>query len=329
MTLSSIVPIMNTAPVDRTTRVRTAHPPSISLLSTAKASTYPSSGLTVMLIAVAGLSGIGCAPVSREDVPQGTTRAVATAGPAKPSPLVLKRVAASRPVLSGVGNTARTNVAAFVGWASSSLPGERESARESIHAASDNPDIANALADEAFRGQSLDHSRTLIVLSILGELRSAHGEGHLERFLWQPLPTDGTVIEGDVIEATKLAMLEAKAVNGLAYLRTASADAKVLRAVSDHPSIVVRAEAIAAYLWNHDNSVGARAEVLKHVRKGEEIYLDRVRREPGERASSFDAKVASFLEQHPEAVPPDPVRDTSPQPEKPAYTRASGPPPSI
>jgi len=220
-------------------------------------------------------------------------------------------------------------VAAFIGWAASSLSEEKEDARDAIHAASDNPDIANALADEAFRWQSLDHSRTLIVLSILGEMRSPRGEDHLERFVWQPLPSSGTVIEGDVVEATQLALLEAKAVNGLAYLGTATGDAKVLRAVSDHPSIVVRAEAIAAYLWNHDGSAVARAEVIKHVRKGEEIYLDRVRRLPGERASTFDAKLATFLKQHPEAVPPDPVRSPSPPQDKDSFTRPSGSPPSI
>jgi len=198
-----------------------------------------------------------------------------------------------------------------------------------MHAAANNPDVANALADEAFRAQSLDHSRALIVLSILGEMQSPQAEGHLARFAWQSLPTTGTIVEGDVAEATQLAMLEAKAVDGLAYLGTATADAEVLRAVSDHPSLTVRAEAISAYLWNHNDSAAARAELLKHVKKGEEIYVDRVRRGPGVQASSFNPKLAAFLNQHPEAVPPDPVRVASPRPPKPAHDTTPGTPPSI
>lgn len=197
-----------------------------------------------------------------------------------------------------------------------------------MQAASGNRDIAGALADEAFRAQASDHSRALIALAILGEMRSTHAQEHLVRFAWQPLPTTGTEVEGDLIERTQLAMLQAKAVNGLAYLRSTGGDAEVLRAVSDHPSVVVRAEAISSYLWNHGGSPAARAELLGRVRPGEEVLLDRIRREPGESAQSFDPKVASFLKLHPELVPPPPVRMAGSNPKKPPRAVDPGPPPS-
>ena len=138
-------------------------------------------------------------------------------------------------------------------------------------------------------------------------MKSPHATDHLVRFLWQPLPTAGTLVEGEIAERTALAILQAKAVDGLAYLRTAKGDLEVLRAVSNHPEIAVRAEAITAYLWNHGDSAAARSELKKYVRSGEEVYLDRVRRVPGERAAAFDEKLQVFLKAHPERIPPAPV----------------------
>jgi hypothetical protein len=281
------------------------------------------------LSAAFGLVGLGCSQPSPDAQPQ-VIGAISAARPARPTPVAMPpRPSGGPPALTGAADIARANVANFITWASASVPTEREAARNAIHAAAKNADVVNALADEAFRAQSIDHSRALIVLSILGEMQSSLGESHLDRFAWQSLPTTGTIVEGDIAEATELATLEAKAVDGLAYLGTATADAEVLRAVSDHASLTVRAEAISAYLWNHNDSPEARAELLKHVRKGEEIYLDRVRRGPGVQASSFNPKLAAFLNQHPEVVPPDPVRVASPRPPKPAHDTTPGTPPSI
>jgi hypothetical protein len=233
-------------------------------------------------------------------------------GPA-PSQILAGRTLHKPPALSGEGDVARRSALAFIEWAGGSTLEEREDARQVIAGARENKQIAGVLCQEAFSAQKIDHSRALIVLSILGEMRSPVGEECLRRFVNLPFPQEGTkTTEGEIVEQTALATLQAKAIDGLAYMSTASGDEEVLRQVQKHPSIIVRAEAINAYLWNHRNSPAeARRKVSQYVRKGEEIYLDRIRREEGEHAESFNRKLEAYLKAHPEVMPPAPERDAS------------------
>jgi hypothetical protein len=144
------------------------------------------------------------------------------------------------------------------------------------------------------------------VLSILGELRSSVGEECLRKVLHQPFPEKGTSAQGEIVEQTALGILQAKAVDGLAYLQTSSGDEEVLWAVGKHPSRIVRAEAIEAFLWNHNNSDEARATLLHYVRPEEKIFLDRLRRDPRESGEVFNRKLEAFLKAHPEAAAPAP-----------------------
>ena len=187
---------------------------------------------------------------------------------------------------------------------------EKEIARKVIRGGSQNVEIANALCAEIFAKLASDHSRVLIALSVLGEMQSPQSEVCLPQLVQLPLPTTGTVVEGEILEQTALATLQAKAIEALAYRKTANADNEVLRAVAQHPSRVVRAAAINAYLWNHGDSPEAKRALSRYVRKGEEIFLDRIRREPGEKAASFNRKLKAFLAAHPELRPPAPERDT-------------------
>jgi hypothetical protein len=169
----------------------------------------------------------------------------------------------------------------------------------------------------------------VVALSLLGEMRSPHAVERLVNFVWKPLPTTGTEVEGEIVERTALASLEAKAITGLAYMRTPQGDAEVLRAVSQHESIIVRAEAIASYLWNHGNSDATRAELKQAVRPGDEVYLDRMKREPGQSGADFDRELEAFLKAHPERVPPPhPQRTSETKADGGSMKREPGPPPS-
>lgn len=202
---------------------------------------------------------------------------------------------------------------ALIEWASRSTPAQREDARRTFAGARENKVVIDTLCAEAFDAQKTDHSRALVVLAILGETRSPHAERCLARFLEIPFPQDGKPTEeGEIPEQTALATLQAKAVDGLAYLNTKSADEVVLKQVSDHPSIIVRAEAINAYLYNKKNSPEARATLQRRVRKGEEIYLDRVSREEGETRDTFNRKLDTFLKKHPEVVGRGPEKSQNP-----------------
>ncbi|RJS27916.1 hypothetical protein DRW03_00335 [Corallococcus sp. H22C18031201] len=210
------------------------------------------------------------------------------------------------PALVGSGDLARQAARSFVSWASLSTADEREDARREILAGAANPDIVRGVIAEAREANETDHSRALVSLAILGEMRTEEGERYLRDFINQPLPTKGTVVEGDLIEATAMASLQAKAVDGLAFRGTREADAEVLRLAGEHPSIIVRAEAISAYLWNHGDTEAAREALRPSVRKNEQILLERVRHVGGESAEQFNRKLEAFTRAHPELAPPPP-----------------------
>jgi hypothetical protein len=211
------------------------------------------------------------------------------------------------PPLTASGKNPRTTVLEFVDFAGTSGGDRHEEIRKVLASASQNREVASVLCEEAFKAQKQDHSRALLVLSLLGEMRNPTGAQCLARFLALPFPKTGTKVDGEIIEQTALGELQAKAVDGLAYFNTKATDELVLRAVREHPSIIVRAEAIEAYLWNHRaQHAEARRTLSRYVRKGEEIYLDRVRRDTGEKAESFNRKLEEFLKAHPEVIPPKP-----------------------
>lgn len=230
-------------------------------------------------------------------------------GGASPSQILANRVVAEPPPLAGEGEDASRNVRAFIDWAAATTLEQEDAVRKTIVSAGDNPAIAEAFCREAFAAQKSDHSRALIVLSLLGEMRNQLNEGCLRRFLELPLPERGTVVEGEIIERTALEILQAKAIDGLAYLLSSSADQIVLDTVRNHPSRIVRAEAIAAYLWNRKGARAAQETLRSHVRRGEEIFLDRIVRESGESAETFNPKLDAFLKAHPELVPPPPEQE--------------------
>ena len=224
-----------------------------------------------------------------------------------PSKLQAERVLHDPPPLTARGDDARRAVAAFIDWAGQSVSEEKEDGRKVLTGARDNQDIVKAFGAEITEAQRTDHSRALLAISLLGEMRSPSAEEFLRQFVNQQFPESGTrTEEGEIVEQTALATLQAKAVEGLAYLNSASANEEVLRQVGRHPSIIVRSAAISSYLWNQRDKEAARRTLLQHVRKGEERYIDQVIREEGEAAASFNSKLEAFLKAHPDVAPPAP-----------------------
>jgi len=256
--------------------------------------------ILVMLIALA-LSSTSCI---KEVKPQTSEKP----GPS-PSKILAERELNRPPLLRTKGD-----VPIFVDWAGKSFVRERETARKAITEARENRDVVSALTEEADRSQEInDYSRTLLVLSILGEMKNEQGAKYLLDFVRRPLPEKGTIVDGEIIERTLQEMLQAKAVDGLAYMRSSEWDAPVERVIASHPSRVVRAEAISAFMWNHGDSREARRELSEYVRKEDLILLDRVRRVKGESADVFNRRLKVFLKEHPEVGPPDPQKKNRPE----------------
>ena len=255
-------------------------------------------------ILVPCLMTAACFAQQEKESPRSNEPAIAT----RPSEQDKARAAVKAPALNVSEQEAAKAAVAFLDWAGASTAGQREEIRRMLDEAREYKAVAAAFCEEANRTAESDFTRSLLALSVLGEMRSPIGRECFQKLLHRPLPEKGIVANGENVEQTKLAMLQAKAVDGLAYLRGAATDREVLWAAGKHPSRIVRAEAIEAYLWNHKDSREARATLLKYVQPKERIFVDRVRREPTEEAAAFNRKLAAFLKAHPEAVAPAPKR---------------------
>src|SRR5262249_41506078 len=209
---------------------------------------YMSGRITASRVLLAALALLGPFQPVRGQVVAPPTAKSDTTQPRRPDP----------PPLAGTGLAAQASVAAFLDWASNSTVAEHNLGLIRITEARQNAEIGIALCTQVFTNAVLDHSRALVALSVFGEMQSPIAEECLPRFVQLPLPNAGKVVEGEIVEQTALAILQAKAIEALAYRKTTGGDAAVFRAVAQHPSRIVRAAAIDAYLWNHGDSAEAR-----------------------------------------------------------------------
>lgn len=102
----------------------------------------------------------------------------------------------------------------------------------------------------------------LAVIGILGEMRRPDSLSRLREVVWAPLPPGGSIAEG-LVPRDLEEMIQAKAVQGLAYLATPPADAEVLEVIANHEALHVRVSAIDAYMWNHGDSRMAADELYQ------------------------------------------------------------------
>jgi len=242
--------------------------------------------------------------------PPSTTTA---AGP-QPSTNVQELARRKAPSLSGRGEVARRNALAFIDWAGASTKAQDGEVRKMIAKARANPEIVSAICEEAFRAQQEDNTRALVALSLVGETKSPRGMDCLAKFISQPLPEKGTMVDGEILEQTALAMLQAKAIDGLAYFHDEKADRLVIEAAAKSPSRIVRAEAITAYLWNHNYDEKSQDVLKSAIRKDEIIFMDRLVKQADEPKDTFNRKLATYLQKHPDLVPPI-AEKTDPKPD--------------
>jgi len=281
----------------------------------------------VSLFLVTGCPGRGTNNSTPEPTPSANGPTSKEAPGPNPSTILAGRTLHSPPGLTAKGEEAAKAVAAFIDWAGASLPEEQEDGRKALVAARDNADIVKAFTQEIANAQRTDHSRALLALALLGEMKSPAAEDFLRSFVNQPFPESGTKTEeGEILEQTALATLQAKAIDGLAYLHSKTADEEVLSQVQRHPSIIVRSEAISAYLWNQTNKDVGRRTLSQFVRKDEQRYLDQITRQAGERAASFNPKLEAYLKAHPEVVAPAPEGQRQDQGKPDQYTNPGAPP---
>lgn len=219
----------------------------------------------------------------------------------------------------------RAHVARFVDWASAAPVSRREEIRAHVHNAQDSDAIARGLIEAFQKSEREDHSRALVILALLGELRNPIGTEFLIEYAWRELPTGGPVMveTGVSLEHQNMVRLQVKAVNGLAYTKNPEVLQGVLEIVAKHPSRAVRTEAASSYLWNQGDTDSVRKMLSQYVRDGESALIDRPVRGVDMSGEQFNRQLELFLKRHPELQPAAP-KERKPIDEKP--TDADQPP---
>jgi hypothetical protein len=200
--------------------------------------------------------------------------------------------------------TSRT-VDDFLSWASRVPNAELHRVKDYLGRVEVTSALNDALHRELLREPIEDVGRHLILLATIGELRHPDAALPLEEFIRresrESSPEEGVGCQGPI------GVLEARAVEMLAHLRTAEADTMVLRAIREHPFRAVRAAAVDAYLFNHDDSKQALSAVRRRLRPDERHLVGMARWSKSMDVTEFEAKVDQYYRQHPSELPPPPT----------------------
>ncbi|MCI0690845.1 hypothetical protein L0337_02440 [candidate division KSB1 bacterium] len=206
-----------------------------------------------------------------------------------------------------------TTIPSFIEVASRSDSAVHLKIREKIDNARQDSTLLPPLFDEFDKARANDFGKSLIILGIIGELKNPQATGRLLALINEQLPPEKDAGHGALSQREVIEMLQSKAVEGLAYLRTRTSDSLTLSIIQKHPSVAVRATAIDAYLYNHGDSLEAKQRLRTRVRPEDRPFLDRVRRTSAISREDFDKGLSRFYQLHPEAVAPEPQippRDT-------------------
>lgn len=118
-----------------------------------------------------------------------------------------------------------------------------------------------------------DYLSRHFMLCVIGEMRRPEGLSFLREIVWSPLPQ----VKRNVYLSERQfeAMIRAKAVQGIAYLRTKEAYKELIKVMQTHESHIVRIGAIEAYKWNLGYNEKKLTELKKILPKEYHVYVNR------------------------------------------------------
>ena len=150
--------------------------------------------------------------------------------------------------------------------------------------------------------------KRLTVIGLLGELSRPEVVAPLTEVVWAPLPAAEAMAEG--LSARDLEeMIQAKAVQGLAYLATPVADDAVRDVIVNHEALHVRVSAIDAYMWNHGDSRETADQLYRLLPAEMHLYVERPRFHRDMDPEEFSRRLAAWREKWSREPTPTPARD--------------------
>jgi hypothetical protein len=191
----------------------------------------------------------------------------------------------------------------FLHWAAGVPTGQVALIRNQIASATGDQALVDRLVSELWRLPVTDVGRHLLLLSTIGELRDERVAPELARFVWYDEDSLATRPDSDQpgcgFEAHPAELLQARAVEMLSYLASEAGDDETLRVAAEHPRPGVRAAAIDAHLFNHDDAAEEVDRLRSRVRAEEAMLVGRPRFTRDTDPREFERAVLDFYERYP------------------------------
>jgi len=152
----------------------------------------------------------------------------------------------------------------------------------------------------------------LVEVSMLGVMKTPAGTQALKNIVHMTVPTTGTCVRQEPgagcnpVERQYVLGLQAKAIDGLAFLRTSEGDAEVLAAVANGANPTVQARAVMAYLSNHGATSANKAMLAGLLPANRQYLVDRVIKDQTTNKDVFNQQLHDFYTNHPELNTPAP-----------------------
>jgi hypothetical protein len=157
------------------------------------------------------------------------------------------------------------------------------------------PGAVEALARQYRQLPAEALEQRLVVLGILGEMKRSDAVAQLREVVWVPLPPAES--QPEKLTARDLEeMVQVKAVQGLAFLKTPQADAAVREVIANHEALHVRVSAIDAYMWNHGDRAETAAELYRMLPAELHPYVERPRFHGGQDREEFTRRLRAWQE---------------------------------
>lgn len=158
------------------------------------------------------------------------------------------------------------------------------------------PQAVSAFAQSYRRLPPQAFEERLLTIGMVGELKRAESLPFLREVISAPLPAKDPSAAERLSQRELEEMIQAKAVQGLAYLGTKEADAAVRDVMLKHESEHVRQTAIDAYMFNHKDSPEVAKELYAILPQELHPYVERPRFHAGMDLKEFDERVRAWQE---------------------------------
>jgi hypothetical protein len=189
---------------------------------------------------------------------------------------------------------------------------QKQTIRQQIAAAAADSRVVDALTNRLLKFPVTDHTRHLMILSTLGEIRSPRAIPSLKQFIWYDKDMFSEVASGPSTGVKTSYFypthaLQSRAVEMLAYIGSEEALAATREVAAKHPGEEVRIAAINAYLYNQGDSEKAIAEISQVVDSNDRKFVGLARRTGDMSLGEFEKKVQAYYEKYPSERPPEPA----------------------